>query len=130
MLLQYSTVRVNNGPITLGGTLNVTNNVVSPAAPSSPSSPTKPAARSSERSRTPEGATFTAGGQTFRISYLGGGTHAVHAAYGGDSTHFGGAPLPVVQVVIDFTIPTLDPRVLTALAVVLAFVAAVTMRQA
>ncbi len=74
-ILQYSKVTVNVAPITLGGSLAVTNNLG--AAPlgtvftiilNQSGSPV-----AGTFAGLPEGATFVAGGQTFRVSYVGGG---------------------------------------------------------
>jgi hypothetical protein len=72
-LLQYSTVTVNNSPITLGGTLTVTNNVVSaPGTVFTIINNQTGSAVVGTFAGLPEGATFTSGGQTFKISYIGG----------------------------------------------------------
>ena len=77
-VLQFSRVTVNNGPITLAGNLVVTNNVPATAGTvytiilNQTGGPIV-----GTFAGLPEGATFTAGGQTFKISYLSGVTITV-----------------------------------------------------
>ena len=71
--VQYSNITVNTGPITLGGFIGVTNNILSPIGTiftiitNRTGSPV-----SGIFSGRPEGSTLVAGGQKFRISYVGG----------------------------------------------------------
>jgi hypothetical protein len=77
-ILQYSKVTVNTAPITLGGNLSVTNTIAAPVTTiyTIITNQTGSAVIGTFNGLT-EGATFTAGANTFQISYLGGTGHDV-----------------------------------------------------